>query len=103
MTVKGSELLRDARGLKFILNDTGILFFPTSLQHREVKAPGLSYEDDYAGNAVAGIITPDHVELRYHKAFSDERIRDLWTKVSKVPAVAQAKLGRAYYQGREVS
>lgn len=102
MTVAGSELLRDTRGLKFLLNDSGILFFPTSLQHREVKAPGLSYEDDYAGNALAGIITPDRVELRYHKAFSDERIRDLWTKVLKIPAVTQAKLGRAYYQGREI-
>src|SRR4051812_19560840 len=75
MHVIGSELLTRARGsLKFILNDSGIVFFPATQQHRDIKTHGLSYEDDYRGNAVAGLITQERIEVRFHAAFSDEHI-----------------------------
>lgn len=97
------ELLGEKRGsLKFILNDTAIVFFPATLQHRDIKSSGLSYEDDYRGNALAGLIMSERVEIRFHSAFSDERVRSLWSQVLKHPEIAHAGLGRVYYQGREV-
>jgi hypothetical protein len=103
MNVTGIELLKEARGsLKFILNDSGIAFFPATQQHRDVKTSGLSYEDDYRGNAVAGLITPERVEVRFHSAFSDERIRGIWSRVLMIPEIAKAGLGRLHYQGREI-
>ena len=103
MHVIGSELLKEARGgLKFLLNDSSIVFFPASQQHRDIKTHGLSYEDDYRGNAVAGIIMPERVEVRFHSAFSDERIRGLWSRLLMIPEIARAGLGRLYYQGREI-
>ena len=102
MHIIGADLLQQTNNLKFILNEGGIIFFPATQQHRDIKLHGLSYEDDYRGNAVAGLVMPGRVEVRYHGAFSDERIRNLWTRVMKIPEVAGAGLGRLYYQGREI-
>ena len=96
-----AELLNAPRiSLKFILNEHGIVFFPATQEHREIKTHGLSYEDEYRGNAVAGLITPERVEIRFHKAFSDDRIRSIWFQVLRLPELSQAALGQLYYQGR---
>jgi len=99
----GVDFLK-AKGLtrKFILNDSAIVFFPGNQEHRDVKTAGLSYEDNYGGNALAGLVTPDRVEIRYHRAFSDERVRNLWRQVLKNPEIAGAGLGDLYYQGRKI-
>ena len=102
MNVIGAKLLQQAKSAKFVLNESGIMFFPTAQQHRDVKTTGLSYEDDYRGNAVAGLVTPDHVEIRFHNAFSDERIASLWPKVLKLLEVAGTGFGQLYYQGRQI-
>ena len=89
--------------MKFLLNDSAIAFFSASQQHRDMKVEGLSYEDDYRGNALAGVITPERVEIRFHQAFSDERVRNIWSRVMQIPQVANAGLGKVYYQGREIT
>jgi hypothetical protein len=101
MNVINADLLT-AGSLKFILNDSGIVFFPATQQHRDTKSHGLSYEDDYLGNAVAGIVMPDRVEIRFHKAFTDDRIRAIWRRVLSRPELAGASLGQLYYQGRVI-
>ena len=88
--------------VKFILNDDAITFFPVSQQHRDLKVQGLSYEDDYRGKALAGLITPTKVEIRFHRVFSDERVQRIWSRVLTIPKVANADLGKVYYQGREM-
>lgn len=105
MKVIGADLLmkrQGSGGLKFILNDIGIAFFPMGQQHRDMKVSGLSYEDDYRGNAVAGLIGAERVDIRFHSAFTDERIRGLWSRVKALPEVAAAGLGQLYYQGRRI-
>jgi hypothetical protein len=81
--IQNLEFLREALNAphprcKFLLNEEGTVFFPESQQHRSIKVPGLSYEDDYRGNAVAGLLIGDQVEIRFHSAFSDQRISLLW-------------------------
>jgi hypothetical protein len=72
MRAISTELLKERRGsLKFLLNDSVIVFFPATQQHRDMKLEGLSYEDDYRGNALAGVVAPERVEIWFHKAFSD--------------------------------
>jgi hypothetical protein len=103
MQVINANLIGLAQGtLKCILNDSGIYFFPATQQHRDTKSHGLSYEDDYRGNAVAGLVMPDRVEIRFPKAFSDERIRTIWRSVLSSPELAKTSLGQLYYQGREI-
>lgn len=101
------ELLKSAlaiRGttVKFILNDSAIVFLPVTQQHRDVKSNGLSYEDDYQGNAVAGLVTPEGAEIRFHRAYSDERIRTIWAKLRALHEFSDSRLRRLVYQGREI-
>ena len=104
MHVINADLLVQANGtLKFILNDSGIYFFPATQEHRDTKSQGLSYEDDYRGNAVAGLVIPGRVEIRFHKAFSDDRIRTIWRNTLSSPELANARFGQLYYQGREIA
>jgi hypothetical protein len=103
MHIIDSDLLQTMPGnLKFIMNDAGIIFFSATQQHRDVKTLELSYEDDYRGNAVAGLILPERVEIRYHSTFSPEHVRNLWSQVLTNAKVARAGLGALYYQGKEL-
>ena len=111
LSIHNPEFLWDALksphpSLKFILNDEGIVFFSEARQHRTVKAHGLSYEDDYRGNAVAGLITSGRVEIRFHSAFSDNRIHNLWTQIKAklIPPSLDTRLSELplYYQGRHL-
>src|SRR5215470_10336923 len=52
---------------KMVCNEDGAIFFPASQQHREQKVENVSYEDDYAGNAVAAMLAPQSIEIRYHR------------------------------------
>ena len=98
------ELLKQRQGtLKFLLNESAIAFFPVTQQHRDLKVAGLSYEDDYRGNALAGLITLERVEIRFHAAFSDDRVKAIWTQVLKLPEVAPVQLGPLHYQGRVIA
>jgi hypothetical protein len=104
MHVLGAELLHaNHESLKFILNDAGIIFFPATQEHRDVKTVELSYEDDYRGNAVAGLLLPGRVEIRFHRAFSPEHIRNLWSRVLTNASIAREHLGQLYYQGKELT
>jgi hypothetical protein len=57
MRAISADLLKERTGsLKFLLNDSAIAFFPATQQHRDMKLEGFSYEDDYRGNALAGVV-----------------------------------------------
>jgi hypothetical protein len=97
------DLLESNRdNLKFIFNETAIVFFHAAQQHRDIKSHGLRYEDDHRGNALAGLVTAEKVEIRRHSAFSHERVEHIWRRVLDIPEIANAGLRPLYYQGREV-
>jgi hypothetical protein len=91
------------RSGKFILNEDAIIFFPHSLQHREVKLLGLSYEDDSLGNALAGIILVKRIEIRFHKQFSDERIRSIWHQLQAEPQLSFMHGWELYYRAERIA
>lgn len=102
LTILKQALASDGATVKFILGDNVIIFFPGTQQHRDIKSHGLSYEDDYRGNAAAGLVTPNGVEIRFHKAYSDERIRAIWSKLRGLPDFSHTRLQHVTYQGREI-
>jgi len=102
MEIIDAHLLDTPGDLKFIMNESGIAFFSVKQQHRDVKTHGLSYEDEYKGNAVAGIVSSERVEIRYHSAFSDDHIRRIWSRVIAA-GIPRARLGKVLYQGREIA
>ncbi len=52
-----------------VLNETGIIIFSVTSQHSTQKQPGISYEDDYRGNALAAILNGTKCEIRWHRDF----------------------------------
>ncbi len=99
--VEGTGVSQAPTG-KFILNDSAIIFFPTSQKHNSVKLHALSYEDDYRGNALAGIFTENRIEIRFHRDFTDERVRRIWGQVCATPELSFLKGREVYYQGRKI-
>jgi hypothetical protein len=105
MRIFNAQLLISAFALhgptiKFIMNDEAIAFFPVSQQHCDVKIGGLSYEDNYRGNSVAGLIVGGKAEIRFHKAFSDEKVSSLWQELRSLPECFSLPFGVVTYQGR---
>ena len=63
MVIVGLEFIRsqieqEHFTAKMVFNGNGALFFPVTCEHREHKATGISYEDDYRGNALAAMLSP---------------------------------------------
>lgn len=86
--------------VKFVLNERGIHFFPQSQQHQDSGLPGLTYVEGHFGNALAGLVRVDVVEIRYHASFTDDRVRALWQLVClHVPAFQGLRVS---YQSRSL-
>ena len=82
MQIYGLDLIRseiDSGGyeVKLVAHEQAVAFLPRTAQHRDVKIQGLSYEDDSKGNALAAMVSPGRIEFRHHRAFSDERVRQI--------------------------
>jgi hypothetical protein len=41
-------------------------------------------------------------EIRFHQAYSDERIRTIWSRLRMLPDFSDARLERLVYQGRNI-
>ena len=105
MIIAGHDLIQGREGkppwgAKFILNETGIVFSRPKKQHQDIKLHGLSYEDYYKGNAVAGSFFQERVDIRGHNDFPDDRIRSLWSRVRSEPELSFLREWPLYYRNR---
>ncbi|MEM7697411.1 MAG: hypothetical protein AAF236_03295 [Verrucomicrobiota bacterium] len=94
------EFTRNGYFVKCIVNSTAAVFFPGSIQHRDVKREGVSYEDDYRGNAMAATITPGVIDVRFHEAYPDESVRTIFGRLLELESMAWASGFMVRYQGR---
>jgi hypothetical protein len=95
-------LVNEAYFVKCIANSSAAIFFPGSIQHRDIKREGVSYEDDYQGNAMAATITPGKIEIRFHKDFSDDSVRSIFQSILALPDMRWASTFKVQYQGRTI-
>ena len=104
MILLGTEFLRllAAQGgfsAKMVFNQNGTIFFPVTEQHRDQKASGISYDED-KGNALAAMLAPNKIEIRFHKKFSDERVATIIRSLLAQPELAFMRGWEVLYQGR---
>ena len=85
---------------KAIANESGAIFFPSSTEHRDAGQTGIRYADNYVGNALAAMIKPGRVEFRYHKQFSDDRVRKIAIELLSDRALAFMASFAVTYQNR---
>ncbi len=57
-----------------MFNENGVIFFAAGKQHRDMQTAGISYEDNYKGNALAALLSKGMIEIRYHREFPDGRV-----------------------------
>lgn len=88
---------------KMVLNESGAVFGPVSTQHRDLRAEGIAYADDYKGNALAAMLGPGKIEVRFHKAFTDEDVTRLILALSAEPNLRFIRQWHATYQGRRLN
>ena len=88
---------------KMVFNANGAIIFTVGEQHRDQKAAGISYEDDYAGNALAAMLTPGRIEIRYHRDFPDQRVADIILRLLGQPVLSHLRGWRVTDQGRTLS
>jgi hypothetical protein len=108
MQVIGVEWLASAVRLagfsaKMVFNGKGAIFFPVSRQHRDQRAEGIAYDDDYKGNALAAMLEPGRIEIRFHKAFTDAAVTDLVRALLEQPALSFMRGWTVTYQGRALN
>ena len=87
---------------KMVFNERGVIVFPATRQHREIKAEGISYEDNYAGNALAAMLRRDAIEIRFHRAFDDKAVGRVLIALLAEPALACFATAQITYQGRAI-
>jgi hypothetical protein len=85
---------------KAIFNARGAIFFPVDRQHREQKLEGVSYEDNYAGNAMAAMLSPGRIEIRYHRDFADQDVCRVVSALLNQPDLQFMRGRQVTYQGR---
>ena len=108
MIIIGAENLAERlkaepfRQLKALLNETGVVIFPASIQHATIKLPGISYEDDYKGNALAVIFDGQKFEIRGHRDFTEARVKLLVKDLRKHPELGALRAQSVNYQGKAI-
>jgi hypothetical protein len=105
MQVYGLDSIRvelDSGGyvVKLIAHEHAAAFFSRAAEHREIKVQGLNYEDDSKGNALAAMMSPGRIDFRYHRAFSDERVKRIALAMLNHPDLRFAQEFQVTYQGR---
>ncbi len=107
MLIVGAELLTllaggSPREAKMVFSERGAIVFPVSRQHREMKAAGISYEDDYKGNALAAMLRRDAIEIRFHQGFRDADVARIVESLLALPEFAPMRAAHVTYQGRAI-
>ena len=87
---------------KIVFNGAGVIFFPANEQHRDQRAPGISYDDNYTGNALAATLHDRQIEVRYHQAFSESQVVNLISALVQRLNLKFLRDWRITYQGREI-
>ncbi len=68
-----------------------------------MKAEGISYEDNYRGNAMAAMLKPGAIEVRYHRAYSDGDVARIIRTLFEATALSSIRGASVAYQGRPIA
>ena len=93
-------LENDGYLFKLLANDIGVVLFPHTTEHRDATQPGIKYDDDSRGNALAAMVKPGRIEFRFHGGFSDQRVKQLAERILALHELQFASDSTVTYQAR---
>lgn len=85
---------------KMVFNAHGVIFFPVTQEHRNQSGPNIRYADDYKGNALAAMISPGKIDVRYHRDYTDAQVTEILTNLLAHSSCDFLHPIQATYQGR---
>lgn len=94
---------RERFSAKMVFNGNGAVLFSVKREHRDQSAPGICYRDNYAGDALAAMLGPGHIEIRYHQDFADAEVARILAALLADPRLAPIAGFVATYQGRRLN
>jgi hypothetical protein len=94
-----AELARPGHQFKIVFNERGAIVAPGTLQHDTLRAPGIAYAHDHAGNALAAMVYGGRIEIRGHGAFAPERVRLILGRLAELPQLEPLRGHRVTYRG----
>lgn len=97
------QLSNESYFFKLLANESAVAIFSGEIQHRDFKSHGLSYEDDYRGNALAATVTPRRIDFRRHLTFSADRVRQVVATMLELPEFGFASNFQITYHGEILS
>jgi hypothetical protein len=98
-----SLVKEDHFSAKMVCNERGAIFFPVNQQHCDQKAEGISCKENYKGNALAAILAPGKIEIRYHRQFSDNPVASITASLMAQLRLSFMKGWQVTYQGQALS
>jgi hypothetical protein len=87
---------------KMVFNAKGAIFFPVTRQHQDMTAPEIRYRDNYLGNAMAAMLAPDKIEIRFHQAYKDDQVARIIQALKQQPRLSFMTEWQVTYQGRKL-
>lgn len=107
MFIRGTDFIKPLLtqpyfSAKMVLNAYGVIIFSVHQEHRTQTAAQISYEDNYKGNAMAAMLAPNKIEIRYHKAFTDAQVTAIITQLKEHPDLDFMTDWNVTYQGRSI-
>ena len=85
-----------------VFNTKGAIFFPVSQEHRDMTGPEIRYRDNYLGNAMAAMLAPEKIEIRFHQGFKDDQVTRIIQTLKEQPAISFQTNWQVTYQGRKL-
>ena len=87
---------------KMVFNAKGAIFFSVKSQHQDMTGPDIRYRDNYQGNAMAAMLAPNRVEIRFHNGFNDDQVARIIQALKQQPALSFLAEWEVLYQGRKL-
>jgi hypothetical protein len=105
MQIRGTQYIKPLLAqthfsAKMVFNAQGAIIFPVNQEHRNQKAEAISYEDNYKGNALAAMLAPNKIEIRYHQSFTDTQVANIIKSLKQYPKLSFMADWQTTYQGR---
>jgi hypothetical protein len=98
-----AQVAKTGYRLKAVVNSRGIVVGPMSLQHTELRAPGVAFLGDTTGDAVAAVIYNGRIEFRAHPAVDGDAASDSLHRVLAAhPALAPLRGFEIVYGGKKL-
>jgi hypothetical protein len=87
---------------KMVFNAKGAIFFPVTREHRDMTGPDIRYRDNYLGNALAAMLAPDKIEIRFHQSYKDDQVVRIINSLKQQPDLSFLADWQVTYQGRQL-